>query len=89
VTGAGLSRPEVNSAVVLDGRTYIVDFLWPEHRLAVETDGFKAHSRESSFYVDSRRDLRLRAAGFDVLRFTWPDVTERPAEVLAAVRARL
>lgn len=89
VTDAALPRPEVNAAVVLDdGTTYLVDFLWRDRHLAVETDGFEAHSRESSFYADSRRDLRLRAAGFEVLRFTWPDVTERPADVLAAVQAR-
>jgi hypothetical protein len=90
VIGAGLPRPEVNAVVVLeDGTIYSVDFLWRDSRLAVETDGFDAHVRESSFYADSRRDLRLRSAGFEVLRFTWPDVSERAAEVVAAVRARL
>jgi hypothetical protein len=88
--GAGLPRPEVNAVVTLDdGTSYYVDFLWRDQRLAVETDGFDAHVRESSFYADSRRDLRLRNARFEVLRFTWPDVSERADEVVAAVRARL
>jgi very-short-patch-repair endonuclease len=90
VIHADLPRPEVNAVVTLDdGTTYSVDFLWRDRRLAVETDGFDAHARESSFYADSRRDLRLRSARFEVLRFTWPDVSERAHEVVAAVRARL
>jgi hypothetical protein len=90
VIHADLPRPEVNAVVTLhDGTTYYVDFLWRDRRLAVETDGFDAHARESSFYADSRRDLRLRSARFEVLRFTWPDVSERGHEVVAAVRARL
>ena len=89
VTGAGLPRPEVNAAIVLPGATYFADFLRRASRLVVETNGFAAHARESAFYADSRRTLLLRNAGFEVLTFTWPDVTATPGEVVAAVRARL
>ena len=33
--------------------------------------------------------LHLVAAGYEVLRFTWRQVIDRPDEVVAAVRARL
>ena len=89
VSGAGLPRPEVNAALDVAGVTYFVDFLWRSERLIVETVGFAAHGRESSFYADSRRTLHLRNAGNEVLTFTWRDVTETQAEVLTAVRARL
>jgi predicted transcriptional regulator of viral defense system len=89
VVGAGLPRPEINAAVGVGDETYFVDFLWRDCRLVVETNGFAAHAREASFYADSRRALRLRTAGFEVLTFTWPDVTQTPADVVAAVRARL
>ncbi len=88
VTGAGLPRPEVNAALEVN-TTYFVDFLWRTERLIAETVGFAAHGRESSFHADSRRILRLRNAGYEVLTFTWRDVTETPDEVLTAVRARL
>ena len=89
VLGAGLPRPEVNAAITVGDATYFADFLWRDSRLVVETNGFAAHARESSFFADSRRQLHLRNSGFEVLTFTWPDVTQAPAEVVAAVRARL
>jgi very-short-patch-repair endonuclease len=39
------------------------------------------------FQRDRRRQNRLIAAGWTVLRFTWWDLTERPDDVLAQIRA--
>ena len=89
VLAAGLPRPQINAAIEVGDSTYFVDFLWPASRLIVETIGFAAHARESAFYADSRRELQLRTAGFEVLSFTWKDVAEAPADVVAAVRAGL
>jgi very-short-patch-repair endonuclease len=63
-----------------------VDFLFGE-RLVVEVDGEQFHTDPLSFENDRRRDARLSALGFRVLRFSYRQVTERWPEVDAAVRA--
>jgi very-short-patch-repair endonuclease len=80
-----LPAPEVNVWI----GEFVVDFLWREHRLIVETDGYRYHRGWAAFEHDYRRQARLVAAGFDVLRFTWNQVIVEPEEVLAAVRTRL
>ena len=83
---AGLPRPRVNEFVL----GHRVDFHWPEHRVVVETDGWRTHSRRRAFESDRARDAQLAAAGWIVLRFTWRQViretllvTVRIAQVLA------
>jgi len=78
-------KPEVNRTV----GPYTVDFLWPQRRLVVELDGYGAHGTRSAFESDRARDVRLRTLRYDVLRFTWRQVTERPAEVTRALRLLL
>jgi very-short-patch-repair endonuclease len=68
---------------------YVVDFLWPDRPLIVETDGYRYHRGRAAFECDHRRQARLIAAGFEVLRFTWSQVVADPEEVLAALSARL
>ena len=68
---------------------YEVDFQWPSHRLVVETDGRKTHGTDQAFEEDRRRDLYLRLAGWDVMRFTWRQVTADPERVVAALSGRL
>ena len=45
-----------------------VDFHWPDRRLVVEIDG-GPHGRPPTRRDDARRDAKLAAAGFTVLRF--------------------
>jgi very-short-patch-repair endonuclease/predicted transcriptional regulator of viral defense system len=72
-----LPEPEVN-APLLD---YIVDFFWRGARLVVELDGRATPHTRRAFQADRDRDGRLAVAGYRVLRFTWWDVTRRPAVV--------
>jgi very-short-patch-repair endonuclease len=81
----GLPRPEVNAPI----GEYVVDFLWRDTGLIVETDSYRFHGGRAAFEYDYRRQARLIAAGFEVLRFTWRQVVDEPDQVLAAVRARL
>ena len=83
--GRHLPRPEVN-VPLLD---YVVDFLWPPARLIVEVDGRSSHATRRAFQADRDRDGRLAVAGYRVLRFTWFDVTRRPAVVADRVRRLL
>jgi very-short-patch-repair endonuclease len=68
---------------------YRVDFLWPDARLIVETDGRNAHDSDVAFLEDRVRDRALARLGYEVLRFTWAEVTLRPAAVAAEVRAAI
>jgi very-short-patch-repair endonuclease len=59
-----------------------VDFVWRSHRVVVEVDGFAYHSSRRTFESDRRRDTRLAASGFQVLRVTWRQLMEEPAPLL-------
>jgi very-short-patch-repair endonuclease len=80
-----LPQPEVN-VPLLD---YVVDFLWRDARLVAELDGLATHGTRSAFESDRDRDGRLAVAGYRVVRFTWRDVTRRPAVVVDRVRRLL
>ena len=80
-----LPKPEVN--VRIGGHD--VDFLWPDRRLAVEVDGWHSHRTRSAFEEDRARDLKLKLLGFEVVRFTWRQLTEIPADVASALRRLL
>jgi very-short-patch-repair endonuclease len=80
-----LPAPEVNVPI----GEFVVDFAWRERALIVETDGYRYHRGRAAFEHDHRRQARLIAAGYDVLRFTWTQVVDEPADVMATVRARL
>ena len=68
---ARLPTPEVNVWLTLgDGSAVKVDFLWRRERLVVETDGHRFHRTKQSRERDTRRDVLLRLAGFEPVRFT-------------------
>lgn len=77
--------PEVNQRV----GAFEVDFLWPEARLVVETDGYAFHRGRSHFESDRRRDLELRRLGYDVLRLSYSQITEEPAQIAVSLRTAL
>ena len=68
---------------------FTVDFRWLAERLVVELDGWDSHGTRSAFEADRARDTELHVRGFQVIRFTWRQLTERPAEVAAALRELL
>jgi hypothetical protein len=82
VAGAGLPRPLVNAQVA----GYEVDFLWPERRLVVETDGISAHLTTTAFEEDRRRDAALQIADYRVARFTWRQVVHDANHVSTTLR---
>jgi very-short-patch-repair endonuclease len=81
VREAGLPDPEVNVPVA----GYEVDFLWRDQRLVVEIDGWRFHSTPLRVDHDHRKDVALRAAGLDVRRFSFWQVTDDPLLVVAGV----
>jgi very-short-patch-repair endonuclease len=80
-----LPRPAVNVRVA----SFVADVLWPEQRLIVELDGYRAHGGPSAFEADRARDVELKALGYDVLRLTWRRVTAEPGDVARTVRRLL
>jgi very-short-patch-repair endonuclease len=90
VHAAGLPAPDLQHVVRDDaGRTLgRADLAWPERRVLVEFDG-DVHRERDVFVGDLRRQNRLVAAGWTVLRFTSADVLGRPDEVIAEIRRAL
>jgi very-short-patch-repair endonuclease len=80
-----LPKPEVNARL----ERFVVDFLWREQRLIVEADGWESHRTRSAFEADRARDARLKVLGYEVLRFTWRQITSDPRGVARAIRALL
>lgn len=82
---AGLPQPRAN--VLLDGQ--LADFLWPDHKLIVEVDGYQGHGNRRAFEADRRRDQRYVAAGYVVVRVTWWQLQSEPIAVIAAIAQAL
>jgi very-short-patch-repair endonuclease len=68
---------------------YEVDFLWEAEKLVVEFDGYRFHGHRRAFERDRRKDVELANAGYQVLRFTWRQLTEEPLVVIAAIARAL
>jgi very-short-patch-repair endonuclease len=75
--------------MTLAGEEMQVDFLRHEHPLVVEVDGFATHGTRHAFQRDRRRDQLLSLAGWQVIRFTWDEVTKEPRHVLEVLRKLL
>jgi very-short-patch-repair endonuclease len=65
---------------------YKVDVAFPEEKLAIETDGFAFHSSQEDFQNDRERQNKIALLGWQVLRFTWLDLTEYPQRVVAEIK---
>lgn len=70
----------------LNGR---VDVAYPDERVVVEGDSLQWHGSPEAFQMDRRRDNLAQLAGWIILRFTWDDITKRPAWVVSTVRTAL
>lgn len=85
-----LPLPVFQHEVWHDGRFIArVDAAYPESRLAIEVDGFAAHTSPDAFQRDRTRQNRLVALGWTVLRFTWDDVVKRPEMVAREITEAL
>jgi very-short-patch-repair endonuclease len=62
-----------------------IDLAYPTGRVVIEADSRRWHTRERDFEVDRRRDREAQLAGWQVYRFTWEDLVQRPEEVVATV----
>ena len=68
---------------------YKVDVGFVACKVAVETDGLAFHSDSDDFHNDRVRQNAVALAGWQVLRFTWLDLTEYPDRVIATIRSAI
>ena len=89
VDQAGLVQPE-RQVVLGDerGPAGRVDFVYRAERVVIEVDGRRWHSADLDREADARRQARLQAAGWTVLRFTWRQLTKEP-DLVISVLARV
>jgi very-short-patch-repair endonuclease len=80
-----LPAPEVNIRV----GPHLVDFLWRDRLVAVETDCYPHHRGRVAFQDDRGRDLDLRAHGFEVIRLSEKQVDEEAHRVAEVLRRAL
>jgi very-short-patch-repair endonuclease len=81
----GLPRPAVNVRV---GR-HLVDFIWRDRRLIVETDSYLYHRGKAAFQDDRDRDLDLRRRGYEVIRLSERQIDAQPGRVAETLAATL
>lgn len=80
-----LPMPEVN--VPID--KFLVDFLWRDRQLIVETDGYRYHGDRAAFEEDRERDLSLKVLGYEVIRLSYRQVAKEPTRVVESLTALL
>jgi Protein of unknown function (DUF559) len=83
----GLPPPELQVEVGHHGVKYRVDFMWKQYRTVAEVDGKLKYDDGSRFGYERRRDIWLREAGYEVVHFTWQEITTQPQYVAATLRA--
>jgi Protein of unknown function (DUF559) len=81
----GLPQPNINHRPA--GRE--VDFLFPQHRLIVETDSSRYHRTRTAFEDDRARDAIHTRAGYRTLRFTDHQLANDPRGVAETVASAL
>jgi very-short-patch-repair endonuclease len=68
---------------------YTVDLAFPAQRVAIEVDGWAWHVDPERFHNDRRKGNYVTRCGWDLLRFTWHALHERPTESIAEIRQTL
>jgi hypothetical protein len=84
-----IPRPRLNAWLAIGDDSYQVDCLWPDAGLIAELDGFQSHGTNRAFRKDRKRDRRLGAAGYRVVRITEDQVTREPRALSADLRRYL
>jgi very-short-patch-repair endonuclease len=68
---------------------YVVDVAFRSAKVVIEVDGWAFHSDQATFQSDRERQNVIALQGWQVLRFTWLDLTEYPERVLATIKAAI
>ena len=85
-TTTDIPSPRFNAAVEGEQSTHEVDAFWPQHKLAVQLDGFEFHRTRRDRERDADSDADLELAGLRVMRLTWDDVAKHGERTLRRLR---
>lgn len=86
----GLPTPKLQFEITdLSGRTWRVDFAWPDRKFAVEYDGFDFHSSPEDLRRDRQKRAALRELDWSVLAIVADDVRHRPYEMSRSIASEL
>jgi hypothetical protein len=87
----GFPPPELQAWVSFGAEDFRLDFRWREYRTIAEVDGAVKYTTLTAdpaqrALVQLRRDALLRELGYEVVHFTWQDITSEPERVAAVLR---
>ncbi len=88
----GLPPPDLQVPITSADNQFIgrVDFLWRQCKVVVEVDGAAKYDEDPKrARTELWRDKALRRAGYEVIHFSWSEITRQPEQVVAAVWAAL
>jgi hypothetical protein len=86
----GLPPPVLQYELVdTSGRTWRLDFAWPEYRLAAEYDGVAWHSGPEAFWRDRRRSTALQDLGWTAIPIVAEDVRRWPQQLIRRIEGQL
>ena len=81
----GIQLPSPNRFVA----GYEVDAVWPDLLLAVELDGREEHGTPAAVVRDRRRELAIRSAGFELIRYGSEQIDHNPSATAEDLRAAM
>jgi len=81
--------PLLNAPVEIAEGRIEVDFLWPEHRFALEADSRDFHATPIAFERDRWRDRELLRAGYATLRVTHRQAEREAPAIADTIASRL
>lgn len=86
ISDAGLPRPATQKEVQVDGSRFFIDLFYAEANLAVELAGHGTHATRQELADDAERAALITSLGYQVITFTYDQVTKRPDYVVATLR---
>jgi predicted transcriptional regulator of viral defense system len=82
----GLPPPKLQALIGTAGEVARVDFFWDRYRTIAEVDGAIKYADPGRARAQLERDSWLRSLGYEVVHFTWEEITTRPEIVVARIR---
>jgi very-short-patch-repair endonuclease len=83
------AEPEFTVTDENGGFVAVVDFAFPDRRLAIEVDGYEFHSSPRAIEYGHVRDRLLAAVSWLPLHYSWREVDGHDERVADEIRARL
>jgi very-short-patch-repair endonuclease len=82
----GLPAPKLQALIGTADDVARVDFFWDQFRTIVEVDGAVKYADPMRARAQLERDSWLRSLGYEVVHFTWDEITTMPEYVATRIR---